>query len=90
MFKDLINKTVVITGGSGFLGSQFVEAFSKSKSNVVILDKKKNKKFSNKRNIIFIKCDITNERQVKISSNKVLKAYKRIDILPRDTILNIS
>lgn len=81
MFKDLINKTVVITGGSGFLGSQFVEAFSNSKSNVVILDKKKNKKFSNKKNIIFIKCDITNEKQVKISSNKVLKAFNRIDIL---------
>ena len=43
-FEDLKNKTIIITGGSGFLGSQFVESFLNIGSNVVNLDKKINKK----------------------------------------------
>ena len=38
MFNDLKKKTVIITGGSGFLGSQFVEAFQNKNSNIIILD----------------------------------------------------
>ena len=43
----LKNKNVLITGGSGFLGSQLINSFNKQKSNVFNLDitspKKKNK-----------------------------------------------
>ena len=50
-FEDLKNKTIIITGGSGFLGSQFVESFLNIGSNVVNLDKKINKKMiRNKKN----------------------------------------
>ena len=38
-FEDLKNKTIIITGGSGFLGSQFVKLLNIG-SNVVNLDKK--------------------------------------------------
>ena len=41
MYKDLQNKTIAITGGLGFLGSQFSNAFIEQGSNVVILDKVK-------------------------------------------------
>jgi nucleoside-diphosphate-sugar epimerase len=41
MFSDLKNKNVIITGGSGFLGSQITEAFLKEQSNVIIIDIKK-------------------------------------------------
>ena len=43
MYKDLKNKNVIITGGVGFLGTQIVNAFIKSKSNVFVLDIKKKK-----------------------------------------------
>ena len=47
-FTDLKNKVVVITGGNGLLGTQFVKTFLSVNSKVVILDllikKKKNEK----------------------------------------------
>ena len=42
-FEDLKNKTIIITGGSGFWEANF-ESFLKIGSNVVNLDKKINKK----------------------------------------------
>ena len=35
---DIRKKTIVITGGSGFLGSQYAEGLSKVGANVVIAD----------------------------------------------------
>lgn len=86
MFKDLINKTIIITGGAGFFGKQFSNAFLESNANVVVLDKKNLKNFFiksnlNNKNIYFIKCDITKESDVKQSALKILKKYKKIDVL---------
>ncbi len=83
MFKDLENKVVVITGGLGFLGKQFVDAFVDSKSNVVILDiysKSKLKNLSNK-NITYFKCDLSNEKKVKYISKKIIKKFGKLNIL---------
>ena len=66
LYPDLKGKTIIITGGLGFLASQFVKAFEDNSSNVIILDNK----FSNKKN--FFKCDITKEKELK-SINKVIK-----------------
>ena len=41
---NLKNKNVIITGGSGFLGSQITEAFLSEKANVYIIDIVKPKK----------------------------------------------
>ena len=38
ILNDLKNKNIVITGGLGFLGSQFVKAFIENHSNVIVLD----------------------------------------------------
>ena len=35
---DVTKKTIVITGGSGFLGSQYAEGLSQAGANVVIAD----------------------------------------------------
>ena len=81
-FEDLKNKTIIITGGSGFLGSQFVESFVDTGSYVVNLDKKINKKmFSYKKNLLNIECNITREDDVKKSLKKILKHFKKIDVL---------
>ena len=41
---NLNNKNIVITGGSGFLGTQITEALLNEKANVYIIDIKKPKK----------------------------------------------
>ena len=41
LYSDLKGKNIVITGGLGFLASQFVKEFEGNNSNVIICDKKK-------------------------------------------------
>lgn len=74
MYKDLKNKNVIITGGVGFLGTQIVNAFIKSKSNIFVLDIKKKK---NRKNLKYFNCDITDEKQIKEAFLKI----KKVDIL---------
>lgn len=79
MFKDLKNKTVIITGGNGFLGSQFVKAFIEKDSNVLILDITKNKKKHPR--LFNYKCDITNDASLSTVSKEIYKKFKKIDVL---------
>lgn len=44
IFPDLKNKTIIITGGLGFLASQFIKAFEHNSSNIIIIDNKISKK----------------------------------------------
>ncbi len=85
MFKDLKNKTVIITGGLGFLGKQIVNAFCEEGSNIIILDNKK--KTSSKKFEHFC-CDISKEKSLKSISKKILKKYKKIDILINNAASN--
>ena len=77
MYSDLKNKIIILTGGSGFLGQQIVRAFTSAKSKIIILDIKKPK--NNKAN--FYKCNITKEEEVIAVSKKILKKFKKIDVL---------
>ena len=75
MYRDLNNKNIILTGGSGFLGKQITAAFLKNNSNIYILDLKKPNLKSKK--IIYFKCDISNEKEVKkvalkLKSKKIL------------------
>lgn len=78
MYRDLKNKNLIITGGSGFLGKQIIEAFENVGSKIIVLDINKPKKIGN---FDYYKCDITNELLVKSISKKILKKYKKVDIL---------
>lgn len=75
LYTDLKNKTIVITGGLGFLATQFIKAFENNSSKVIILDNRS----SNKKN--FIRCDLTNEKEIKLVARKIKDKYNRIDIL---------
>ena len=75
LYSDLKKKTIIITGGLGFLASQFTKAFEYNSSNVIILDDKN----CNKKN--FFKCDITKEDQLRAVSLIIKKKYKSIDVL---------
>ena len=87
-FFDLENKIIVITGGSGFLGSEFSSALSDVGAIPVILDKNKTsleilkKKFVRKKQKgYFFLVDLNNETKVKTTINLVIKKYKKIDCL---------
>ena len=86
MTKDLKNKIAIITGGSGFLGTQFCKTLAENGCLVINIDKKKNLSFeriirANKLNIKFLKCNITKEKDLLETRNKILKSFKKIDIL---------
>ncbi len=86
---DIRKKTIVITGGSGFLGSQYAEGLSKVGANVIIADINyeicKNlcteikKKFST--DPLAIKLDLTNKQSIKQMIKSILKKYNTIDVL---------
>ncbi len=87
---DLKNKTVVITGGAGLIGSAFSKACSEHIANVVIVDidakkghnlVKELKKETGNESIIFQKCDITNVNDIQDLINITLNKFKTIDVL---------
>ena len=86
--KKILGKVAVITGGAGLMGSQHINAILTNGGKVAVLDiniKKINflkKKFESRSgDIIFIKCDISNENMVKKSLSKILNKFNRLDIL---------
>ena len=64
---------IVITGGSGFLGSYIVQEALKKKYKVIILDKKISNTIKNK-NIKYIKCDLS-------KNTKLTKIIRKGDIV---------
>jgi NAD(P)-dependent dehydrogenase (short-subunit alcohol dehydrogenase family) len=75
LYSDLKRKTIIITGGLGFLASQFEKAFEDNLSNVIILDTKNCKKKN------YFRCDITKEDQLRAVCLIIKKKYKSIDVL---------
>ena len=70
-------KRILITGGSGFIGTNFIEKLSKKKYKIFNLDKvssestpEKFKKLKNKKNYKFFKINLTNGKKVKDIINK--------------------
>ena len=84
MFKK--NKSILITGGAGYIGSHIVEKLVKTKSKIIILDNLVTgfKKLINKK-AIFIKGDISNKKNV----NKILKKYGVDTIIHLAAYLNV-
>jgi NAD(P)-dependent dehydrogenase (short-subunit alcohol dehydrogenase family) len=87
---DLSNKTVIITGGAGLIGSAFSKACSQYNANVIIVDidetkgdkfVEKVKKETNNSNIIFQNCDITNIKDIQSLIDKTLDKFGKIDAL---------
>ncbi len=88
---DLKNKIIIITGAGGFLGKSFCKFLLLFKAQIVAIDnsqKKLNylKKIIeeldiDKKKFYLIKCNITSESEVKKARNKILKKFKKIDVL---------
>jgi NAD(P)-dependent dehydrogenase (short-subunit alcohol dehydrogenase family) len=75
LYSDLKKKTIIITGGLGFLATQFTKAFEHNLCNVIILDTKN----CNKKN--FFKCDVTKENQLTNVCLIIKNKFKTIDVL---------
>ena len=76
-------KKVVVTGGSGFIGSNLIQLLLKKKFFVINLDKSSYsanpynvKNFKKNKNYLFFKLDINNKQKI----FKILKKYKPIGI----------
>lgn len=86
----LKNKVVVITGGAGLIGKEFVKAVIENGGIAIIADineqigeevKENISKELNTSNIDFIKLDITSKESLNKCLNYLDKKYKRIDAL---------
>jgi NAD(P)-dependent dehydrogenase (short-subunit alcohol dehydrogenase family) len=80
---DLTNKTVIITGGYGYLGKSIVESLAFHNAEVYVLARDENKfieAFNNSK-IHFVECDISNSESCKIAFESVFKKTGKIDVL---------
>ena len=91
---SLKDKTAVITGGTGLLGSVYTHSLLSLGASVIVIDKKidktkfiKNliKEYNLTKEIItkikFVKCDITNKKQIDESFKKIRSNLKNLKVL---------
>ena len=86
---DLSNKTIILTGGAGFLGSQYAEGLSQAGANIVLADinyagcknlaKQLEERYQN--SVLPIKLDLTNQKSIKDMVKKTIKKFPKIDVL---------
>tara|TARA_B100001964_G_C14073771_1_gene527084 strand:- start:219 stop:950 length:732 start_codon:yes stop_codon:yes gene_type:complete len=75
----IINKIVLITGGSSGIGKAAVELFLKNKNKVIVIDKNSLKKKN--KNLYFYKSDLAKIKLIKPLIKKILNKFKKIDVL---------
>jgi NAD(P)-dependent dehydrogenase (short-subunit alcohol dehydrogenase family) len=81
---DFSNKIVLVTGGTGALGSSITNAFVESNATVIssyVHDKEPSTQTENKSDIQLIKADITREEEVSRLISTIMDKYGHIDIL---------
>ena len=79
---SLNNKTVIITGVSGQLGSELAKKYLECGAFVIGIDKLFKKKFLSKhKNFIYYKVDLTEVKEIKSNFKKIINNHKKIDIL---------
>ncbi|KAF0152366.1 MAG: short-chain dehydrogenase/reductase SDR [Ignavibacteria bacterium] len=84
----LKGKVVVITGGTGVIGSEIAKAFNQAEANVILLGRNTealNKIISelqnNQSTVLGFTCDVLNKVNLEETNNNVLKQFGRIDVL---------
>ena len=88
--QDIKNKTVVITGGAGLIGSAFSRVCAGCGANVMVVDideKRGNelveeiKRETKNGNILFQQCDITNTNDIQKLIDMTVNTFEKIDAL---------
>lgn len=98
--KEFDGKVAVVTGGSSGLGEAVVKRFLAEGSKVAILDidikganrviKESEASGAFKEDVLVIRCDVSDEKQVKYSFEEILKKFGRIDILHANAAIAFS
>lgn len=80
MFKE---KVAVVTGGASGIGLATTKKLLSEGANVVILDLKMDEKIINSlgENVLYLKCDVSNEENVKDCIEEIIKKFDHIDYL---------
>ena len=90
------SKTVIVTGSSRGLGKSIIQLFSEKNYNVVI-NYKNNKESALEleskikkinKNVIVVRADVSNRKQVKNLFQKTLSRFGQIDILVNNAGIN--
>ena len=74
------NKTCIVTGGSGGIGSVLSSEIKKNYGKVIVVDKNLNPNLLNKK-IDCYKCDLLNNKDIELVVKKIILKYKKIDCL---------
>ena len=84
---DFFNKVVLVTGAAGGIGFSTAKMFAESGAKVMLSDlneellQKNTKKLKDKGlDVVFFKCDVSNEKNVKALINKTVETFGRLDI----------
>lgn len=83
MNSDLKNKTVLVTGGAGGIGSYISKAFAKEGARVIVhyhKSRKNAKKLANEINGLALNCNLTNNDDTSLLFEKVIESEGKIDI----------
>ncbi len=75
--NKLQNKIVIVTGGSGLLGTEIVKTLINENAVCINIDVKQ----TELEGLVYYKCDITDEKQVNEMVQYVVNTYGRIDAL---------
>ena len=82
-YFDLKDKVAIVTGAGGLLGKEHCKALEMAGCQIIALDIdiKKLKKLKGEINCDYYLCDITNKKNILRIKKKILKKYKKINIL---------
>ncbi len=84
---NLKNKIIILTGSEGLLAQNFIQSILKFDGKIILIDKKKRFKRSNKK-LFFYKCNLTSEVNVKKTFLKIFKKFGAPDVLINNAALN--
>lgn len=73
----LTDKAVVVLGGGGLLGAEFVRECAAQGARVVVLDIKEPQTLP--KNGVFFQCDVTSEQEMQTLAQKIKIDFKKID-----------
>lgn len=77
----MMNKTILITGSAAGLGKAIAHEFDKNKCNLVLCDRNNIDEKEYKNKILFVKADLTNEKDIEKIFSEAKKRFKKIDVL---------
>ena len=88
--NNLKNKTILISGSSGLMGTFLTKELSKFDCNLIITDLFLNREIVDNEKLIQIKCDIASIDSVKLLLAKSVEKFKKIDCLINCAAINDS